>query len=167
MPWIVNVSAGRRYHPQGLSGLGVRDHNKHGGKRILGISEPLIPPTISHIATKLVSTDRQYQSFACFIFQQYYVVSAARRYQGAVFIISDADHVVSKGRRYRPILMGLVQRLTFLSADEGTLLADSNFSTQLLLPVLVDRCALSAACFSTNFLSAQMSISCSPTSGSH
>ena len=41
------------------------------------------------------------------------------------------------------------------------------FCFLFLLLVLVDRYLLSAACFSTNFLSAQMSISCSPTSGLH
>ena len=162
-PSIVNVSAGRRYHPEGFNGLGNGDHSKQSGKRVLSIGSPLIPPAISHILTELVSTDRRYPFFACLIFQQFHVISATCRYQGAVFIISDANHVVSAGRRYRPISKGLVQRLTFLSADEGTLSADSNFSTQLLLLVSADQCGLLAACFSTNFLSAQMSISCSST----
>ena len=44
---------------------------------------------------------------------------------------------------------------------------DSNFSSLFLLPLLADRSFLSAACLSTTFLSAQKSISCSPTSRLH
>ena len=63
LAWMVIVSVGRRYDPQGLGGLGTRDHGKRGGKNLLGISRPPIPPAISHIFTELVSAVRQYQCF--------------------------------------------------------------------------------------------------------
>ena len=65
---MVIVSAGRRYDPKGLSGLGAEGHGKRGGKSLMGIGGPPIPPAISHIITELVLVDRRYQCFLFILF---------------------------------------------------------------------------------------------------
>ena len=65
LAWMVIVSAGCRYDPEGLGGLGAEGHCKRGGRSLRGIDRPPIPPAISHIITELVSADRRYH---CYLF---------------------------------------------------------------------------------------------------
>ena len=65
---MVIVSAGRRYDPEGLGGLGAEGYGKRGGKSLMGIGGPPIPPAISHIIIELVSADHRYQCFFFIIF---------------------------------------------------------------------------------------------------
>ena len=60
---MVFVSAGRRYNPIGLSGLGAEVHSTRGGKSLMGIGGLPIPLAISHVITELVSADCQYLWF--------------------------------------------------------------------------------------------------------
>ena len=60
---MVFVSAGRQYDPEGFDELGAEGHAKRGGKSLMGINGPPIPPAISYVITELVSADRQYLWF--------------------------------------------------------------------------------------------------------
>ena len=63
LAWMVFVSAGRRYDPKGLGGLGAEGHSTQGGKSLMGIGGLPIPPEISHVITELVLADRRYLWF--------------------------------------------------------------------------------------------------------
>ena len=130
----------------------------------MGIGRPPIPPAISHVITELVSVDRRYQCFLFIMFLTVYFGIGCPPIPGRFLHKHGCRPCGISG----PPIQANIEEMsleTYIFIDGCRFCVGVfNLSTLCLLPVSADRCVLSAARFCPNLLSAQNSISSSPTS---